>query len=601
MVDDLLHPRHNPPPRKEVAKMKFEETIKELTEKYENYLPSYYRYDSTNSLKLEVVSQNLENDIENNIDKGFSLDESAILAAEAEFKMTMMDYRIVEVAFDIVSEKYCFKKSRDDILRQAAFRCLAKLLGFPILAVKEPDYSSSAAPFPINTLPVALRDMVATVSDVYQVPLEMAGPVVLGVLSTACLKKFAVREMNGHMNPLCLYIAVSAESGERKSSTLAALTEVLRAYEQEFNRLHAADIEKTMLAERRLKCLKNQAGKREDAESQYLAAKAEFDVMDKVYPLRLAVDDTTMEALTQTLAKNSERGAIIAAEGGILDILAGRYSPKLNIDILLHAHCGEPHSVDRIMRPSETLAHPELAIVLAVQPDVVRAFVENPTFAGRGLLARFLFSPCTSRIGARHYTVDSIPAGTQKAYDDTIWALLEIPVPATPAVLEFSGDANNELTDYFDYFETILEEDVNRSVDGAAKHIGTVIRLAGLIHVVNDPAAAKPISDDELLKAIELGEFFRKSAESIFSDSACSAQQSDKAFVLKVVKKKMLAVSGKTDFSAAMRGRFRKAEQLDRVLRELAADGFLKIESEKSGEAGRPFEMVIVNPMLFMD
>ena len=52
-------------------------------------------------------------------------------------------------------------------------------------------------------------------------------------------------------------------------------------------------------------------------------------------PVRYFADDCSSEALTSLMAANNGVFSVISTEGGIFDIMAGRYSNKSNIDVWL--------------------------------------------------------------------------------------------------------------------------------------------------------------------------------------------------------------------------------------------------------------------------
>src|SRR3954465_13344295 len=57
---------------------------------------------------------------------------------------------------------------------------------------------------------------------------------------------------------------------------------------------------------------------------------------------RLLADDATPEAIVSLLANHGGRIAVVSAEGGLLDTLAGgRYSKTPNIEPLLKGHAGD--------------------------------------------------------------------------------------------------------------------------------------------------------------------------------------------------------------------------------------------------------------------
>jgi len=153
--------------------------------------------------------------------------------------------------------------------------------------------------------------------------------------------------------------------------------------------------ERKQVATKAVERQRNKAAKAEGDEAQ-----AAFDevigaaqIADgiEVPPIpRLLADDATPEAAASLLAEQGGTLAIISAEGGIFDIIAGRYSPKAapNMDLWLKGHSGDPLRVDRKGRPPEHIPRPALTLGLMIQPTVLGAIAANHQFRGRGFLAR---------------------------------------------------------------------------------------------------------------------------------------------------------------------------------------------------------------------
>ena len=91
------------------------------------------------------------------------------------------------------------------------------------------------------------------------------------------------------------------------------------------------------------------------------------------------------------MAANNGVFSVLSTEGGIFDIMAGRYSNKSNIDVWLKGHCGDAIYVDRMTREAECIMHPALSAILSIQPSVLDEIMSNTTMTGRGLIARFLY------------------------------------------------------------------------------------------------------------------------------------------------------------------------------------------------------------------
>ena len=138
-----------------------------------------------------------------------------------------------------------------------------------------------------------------------------------------------------------------------------------------------------------------------------------------------SVDDITTEKLTSVLASNDGRAAILSTEGGIFDTLAGAYSKTVNIDVMLKGYSGDSIRVDRIGRNSESIMNPALTVLLMVQPSVLSGLMQNGTFRGRGLTARFLYCIPASFVGKRRYRSESVPDEVYHEYEMCIRNLLE--------------------------------------------------------------------------------------------------------------------------------------------------------------------------------
>jgi len=147
---------------------------------------------------------------------------------------------------------------------------------------------------------------------------------------------------------------------------------------------------------------------------------------------RLVASDATPEKVASLLAGNGGRLAVLNAEsGGLFSILAGRYAKNgPNFDVFLQAHAGDPLRVDRVGRPSESVQHPALTLVLTPQPDVLAKLADEPGFRERGLLGRFLYALPASLVGTRKFSEKEISRSSKLAYSRLVDGLLSIPDPS---------------------------------------------------------------------------------------------------------------------------------------------------------------------------
>jgi hypothetical protein len=228
--------------------------------------------------------------------------------------------------------------------------------------------------------------------------------------AAATIKRFEVEVKSGWIEPLNIYSAVTLASGNRKSAVVRDATLPVMEHERELVRrfapVHEAQKTKYEIAEAELKLARDHAAKAEPDKKAALVEEAERlanELAGKRRPVspRLLAEDITPESLATLLRDQGGRIGVLSAEGGIFDLMAGRYSEGIpNLEVFLKAHSGDPFYVDRVNRPPEHVASPALTLGLAVQPEVLRGLARKKAFRGRGLLARFFYS---SALGTRSW------------------------------------------------------------------------------------------------------------------------------------------------------------------------------------------------------
>ncbi len=373
---------------------------------------------------------------------------------------------------------------------------------FPFTDIKLP-------PFPIDALPRLLRNMAEAVAEQTQTPLELPAFALLGATSIALAKKVELEVQPNWREPVNLYAVVVQEPGTRKSPVVQIVTQPLQEWERrERQRSRAARQEAEALYEvskERLKIAINQAAKaapEEREKLERLAVEAQRDAEEAVPPAppRLLAEDVTPEKLVSLLAENHGRMGVISAEGGLVDIMRGRYSNGMpNLDVYLKAHRGEDLLLDRISRAGSDVRKPALTLVLAVQRDVLKAMTSNDVLHGRGLLARFLYAVPQDKLGARNVHAQAVPVLVLVEYRMLLRALLAVPFtlgnPNDPIVLKFTPEAH----DLFKRFELDVEGmmadggDLQYFKEWGGKLAGTAARLATLLHCAQAVEAGRAV------------------------------------------------------------------------------------------------------------
>jgi hypothetical protein len=228
------------------------------------------------------------------------------------------------------------------------------------------------------------------------------------------------------------------------------------------------------------------------------------------------VEDITAEALAMRMSKSDEQAGLFSAEGGAFSLMAGRYSDGAsNFELYLKAHNGDHHLVDRVKREAITLARPLLTIAMTVQPVVIAGLAEKPDFRERGLLARFLYSLPQTAIGARETDTDEVPREVSDMYHACVLRILQAHKVGNlkQQILTFALDADRARADFQTRLEPRLGEggDLAGFVDWAAKLVGAVCRIAGVLHVADHALAL-----ENLPSAIPGATFYRAQAIGLY-------------------------------------------------------------------------------------
>ena len=468
--------------------------------------------------------------------------------------------------------------------------------------------------FPVNALPEPVRNYVLAVAEMTQTPVDMAGASSLAVMALCVQGNYRVRGKEDWSEPTNLFEVIIAEPSERKSAIVHFMTAPINAYEAEYNRRNAAALETNKMSkrvlEKRQRSIEDQVAKGKEESSKLSAVAEEVAGFQELMPLRLYVDDVTTEKLTSVLAECGGKAAIVSAEGGIFDVLSGMYTKNVNIDVLLKGHAGDSIRVDRIGRNSETIANPALTILLTVQPSVLSGLVQNSTFRGRGLTARFLYSMPTSFVGKRKYRTAAIPQSVTDAYERLISSLLAEEPTEPPEEITLSAEADKLLEAFAIELEPKLKEELAEISDWAGKLTGAVLRISGILCrakalrscdflEVPDPL----IVDDETMEnAITIGRYFLEHAKAAYSLMGADPVVKHCQYLLNTIRNYSLSEFTRRDVMRACRT-FRTAEEVQPVLDRLMEYGYIAPKGALPyGGTGRPaVQTYLVNPSVLSD
>ncbi|MHB1006184.1 MAG: YfjI family protein [Chloroflexota bacterium] len=473
-----------------------------------------------------------------------------------------------------------------------------------------PFFHADLPVFPTDALPGYLREFVEAVSIAKQAPPDLAALLSLSVLATACAKRVEVQVRDGWTEPVNLFTCTILPPGSRKTPVFTAVSEPLDEFErsegQRMGPLVAEAAARLRILENRLQQVQAQAAKTNPEEADGLvreAAELAREVAGTHVPVapRLIADDATSEKLASMLRDQAGKMAVLSPEGDIFDIMSGRYGNGANIGVFLKGHAGDTLRVDRVNRPAEYVKAPALTLGLAVQPDVIRGLVAQPSFRGRGLLGRFLYAWPPSPLGSREVGSPAVPETVAAAYRRSIQGLLSI-TPAigkdgesTPSTLSMSASARVRLQAFERWIEPQLADagDLAAIPDWAGKLVGAVARIAGLLHMAAQHAGERSwgttIDEDTVVGAIRIGEYLIPHALATFTEMGANADTEAARYVLTWIRKEGRETFTKRDAHYGCRGRLRRAEDVGAALRLLVQHGYIRERpAEAQSGRGRP-------------
>ena len=458
--------------------------------------------------------------------------------------------------------------------------------------------------FPVDALPEVIRRYVLAVAESTQTPVDMAAVEALGIVSLCCQGKYFIRGNADWAEPLNTYMVVIMEPAERKSSVLSMMIHPVEVYEKTENERRSPEIVKSQMElsklEKEKRSLVERASKGKATEEEVRAKAAELAKFEPAKPLRLFVDDVTSEKLTSVLAENKGRAAVVSAEGGIFSIMNGLYNRNVNIDVFLKGHSGDTIRVDRVGRASESIIHPALTMVLAVQPEVLNGLMSNNIFRGRGLTARFLYSMPKSTVGRRSFSAEPIPEGVKSRYRDLVETILSGKNEQEPISLD--DGAADVLEGLFNEVEGRLKGDLAEIPDWAGKFVGAVLRIGGILHVIKYPKDSMfdPVDRETMENAVSIGRYFLEHAKAAYSLMGADAVNKNARLFLAAVKRKRLTEFSRRDAMRLYRG-CKTVESLQPVLDRLCEYGYLAVKPvpPSYGPGRKPSDTYLVNPAVW--
>jgi len=211
-------------------------------------------------------------------------------------------------------------------------------------------------------------------------------------------------------------------------------------------------------------------------------------------------------------------------------------------------------------------------------------------------------------VGSRKFETTPIPHELTGAYNALCRDLLDIKRDNVK-VLTLSKEAHELSTQFANALEPKLKGDLEHIADWAGKHHGAVLRIAGILHVVEELSADgtpwednPPVSADTMKRAISVGDFFLEHAKACYGLMGTDKDAGDARYILRQLEsKKPAGELIPNDIWRICRGRFEKTSDIKPGLEVLKDYGYLRyIPGAGIFEGGRPKgDRYILNPKYF--
>ena len=407
-----------------------------------------------------------------------------------------------------------------------------------------------------------------------------------------------------------------SEPGSRKSAVYRDMTAPLQEYERDLaaaaRPMLADAASRRRVAEATLARLEKAAASagpetRASVEQERSVAAVALDALTVPVKPRLFTADATPEALASLLFAQGGRMAVLSAEGGIFELMAGRYSNGVpNLDVFLSGHAGDRLLVDRKGRPTEYVERPALTIGVAVQPAVLRRAARVPEMSGRGLLDRFLYALPPPNVGFRDMDPPPVPDAIREAYAATVRTLAaSLDGCDGSFTLRFTPDATAVLSAWSAELEPRRRPDADLGhIQGwAAKLDGATVRVAGLLHVADHvmDGWGRPIEADTMRAAVKIGRYLIAHALAVFDYMGADPRLEAARRIGRWIVATHQATFTKREAFRALRGQalFPTVDRLAAGLAALDEHGWIRQLVPERGP-GRPPSRYETNPAIFL-
>jgi Protein of unknown function (DUF3987) len=430
---------------------------------------------------------------------------------------------------------------------------------------------------------------------------DLPAMLALTALSVACAKKITVNPEGEWVEHVNLFLATALPPSAGKSPAFKAMLGAINEFEAE---IREESEEKAAVVEVEKRVLEGRMKNRESMSDTDGAneIRRQIKALPSTIRPQLTTSDVTQEAMVKILSEQGGRLALISPEGGVFDMMLGRYSDQASLTEYLSGFSGENIKVDRKTAGSFDVSQAVLTIGVTVQPVVLEALAD-PRLRRKGLSARFMYSLPESKVGQRNYLNRAVvdrSVGVQ--YAQRLRALLRtMNGVQTPGTFTFTPEA----THLFNAWRQGLEDKRGNGkvLEPLAEWLGklenTVVRVCGLLAASEDERTNGSIGVDVLERALTIGEYWLEHAKAVHDMWGMDPVLGQAKMVVRWLTNWEPATFSLRDSYASNRRLFPRAEDAVPALELLIERGWIRCENDGpiiAGKRGTPSPVFHLHP-----
>lgn len=461
-------------------------------------------------------------------------------------------------------------------------------------------------PFPIGRLPDWIRNQVTQVAQTTHSPIDLAAMCALACLSAILNRKISIRITDSYTESANLYLVCAMPPGSGKSPVF---NQMLKPFQDYAIRLTERHNDTRGQTEQEHRMLTHEMAIAEKAGDTIKARELRETL--ELHPLKpapiLIADDATPEAVAQLLAEQ-HRIALLSSEGGLFDMMSGKYSDVTDLAIYNKGFTSDAYIVNRIGRTQAAIRECHIVIGITTQPYVISSMADNTKLSGTGLASSFMYHIPPTNIGTRDFlTEPNYDPDIEHQYNTRMRELIELHhTTDQPIVKHISEDAYQIFKRHRQHREQLIApgQPNDHLAEWNEKLNRAILRTAALLHVANHPD--DPMIDaDAIADALDISTYWTEHAKEAHFLWGANQTIHQAQRILDWLQRQGTTHCTFRDIYSALRKTFDKAQDAVPAVNLLIERGWLKRTDTTdkdpitAGQRGKDSPRLAVNPALF--